>query len=85
MVNIGRQHLTILQLKASVCSPGIRLLLYRTFVRPSFEYGLGMIKAWTLYTKPNEDPMEELRELHRNGLRWIATTTHSAQTCIRRN
>ena len=62
-------------------APGMRLHLFRTFVRPTAEYGLGLVQAW-INSSPPTETLLPLINLHRDSLRWIAYTTNNAHTCI---
>ena len=72
LTRTGRRQLATLQTYASHCHPGMRLHLYRTFTRPTFEYGLGLVQAWISYMGDDITSIQPLNELHKDGLRWIA-------------
>jgi hypothetical protein len=62
-----------IEMRSSSWSSYTKLIIYRTFIRPTNEYALPLISQWAKRQEPNilKSIMNELDNLHKNALNWI--------------
>jgi hypothetical protein len=69
-------HLTSLSGVIHLWSPGIKLAVYRAFIRPQLEYGAPLLYHWNRLTLPTSAPhLATMAKTHRTGVQWICATS----------